>query len=176
LFFSRQGIFRFDSPVGKWGVCYVAADVETAFLEVYADAIRKKALAYPDLDDRMVWKVSIPSDLNLLRLSGPTLSKIKATLQCFVSRYTLSQAWGRAFMEHPANLDGVIYQGRQSGSPCVALFGDEEPKKGKSYQSGLVSKCLGKLTEWDGFFPCIDKTGARVTNLPSSPPSAFWRT
>jgi hypothetical protein len=175
LFFSRQGIFRFDSATAKWGVCYLAQDIPTSIMEVFSDRIRARRLDYTELDEERVWTITVPRDLTLLELAGPILPKIKATLQCFVSRYTLSQEWGRAFMEHPAELDGVIYTGRQSGLPCLALFGDTDPAKGLWHQRSLKHSCLGKLTEWEGFYPLLAKTGARVVNLPAIPPLKTWR-
>jgi hypothetical protein len=175
LFFSRQGIFRFDSDTAKWGVCYLAQDIPTAVMEVFADRIRARRLDYSELEEELVWKITVPHDLNLLQLAGPTLTKIKATVQCFVSRYALSQEWGRALMNHPADLDGVIYTGRQSGLPCLALFGDMNPAKGRWHQHALTQACLGKLTAWEQFYPLLAKTGARVLNLPAKPPLKTWR-
>jgi len=156
-------------------VCYLAQRVETACLEVFADAFRTRAIDYSELRERVVWKITVPADLELLFLQGEVLPRIKATIQCFVSRYTLSQAWGRAFMQHPADLDGVIYDGRQSGNACLALFGDTDPKLGRRHQSRIKPIRLGRLTAWDGFYSFIDKTAARVNGLPSKPTTSGWR-
>lgn len=175
LFFSRRGLYRFDSATAKWGVCYVAPAIPTTILETFADAIRARRIDFTEFDRRLVWKITIPSGLRALELSGATLPKIKATLQSFVSRYSLSQEWGRAFMNHPTDLDGLIYTGRQSGSQCLALFGDTDPAKGKTYQPHLRAKALGKISEWAGFYPFLATSGARVVNLPKTFPSGVWR-
>jgi hypothetical protein len=175
LFFSRQGVFRFDSPLAKWGVCYLATDIVTGFMEVFSDRIRKGVVDFGDLDNQVVWQITVPPDLSLLELSGPMLAKIRATTQCFVSRYALSQEWGRAFMEHPDELDGVIYTGRQSGTTCLALFGDADPAKGKRHQAALQHRRLGTLTAWEGFYPLMAKTRAKVLNLPPAPPRSRWK-
>ena len=174
LFFLRGGIYRFDSSTAAWGVCYLGHTLETAFLEVFADAIRTQEIDYSDLHAILAWKVALPSDLNVLKLEGTTLPKIKATVQSFVSRYSISQAWGRAFMSHPANLDGVIYQGRRSAGECLALFGDTDPAKGRLHQPLLRPTKLGRVTEWSHFYRFIDQTGARVTHLPSKRPRVTW--
>lgn len=174
LFFSRKGLYRFDSPTAKWGVCYVAPEIPTALLETFADAIRARRIDFAEFDQRLVWKITIPDRLQTLRLSGPTLPKIKATLQSFVSRYSLSQEWGRAFMTHPQELDGLLYTGRQSGAECLALFGDTDPAKGRAYQVTLQIEALGKISEWKGLFPFLAKTGARVVNLPKAMPKTTW--
>jgi len=175
LFFSRKGLYRFDSATAKWGVCYVAPAIPTTILETFADAIRARRIDFHELDQRLVWKIALPLGLCTLKLSGATLPKIKATVQSFVSRYSLSQEWGRAFMNHPQALDGVIYTGRQSGSECLALFGDTDPAKGRPYQLHLSAKALGKITEWAGFYPFLARSGARVVNLPKTFPSKTWR-
>ena len=77
-------------------------------------------------------------------------------------------------MKHPADLDGVIYKGRRSAGDCLALFGDTDPANGRWHQSSLVPTRLGRITEWSEFYKVIDQTGARVVNLPSTPPSVTW--
>jgi hypothetical protein len=156
-------------------VCYLAEDIVTGFMEVFSDAIRKGVVDFELLHDQVIWEIGVAPNLRLLDLSGPTLARIRATVQCFVSRYPLSQEWGRAFMAHPRQLDGVIYTGRQSGGSCIALFGDTEPKQGCPHQTALQARRLGRLTEWEGFYPLLLKTGARVVNLPSSPPAVMWK-
>jgi len=168
IFFSRLGKFRFDSPASKWGVCYLAEDIETACLEVFADRIRKGVIDFSALHEAIVWRITVAADLGLLPLSGPTLTKIRATLQCFVSRYTLSQAWARALMTHPADFDGVIYSGRQSAAPCIALFGDDDPVKGRKHQASIAFARLGRFSEWKQFPHFLIATRARVRNLPPS--------
>ena len=174
LFFNRGGDYRFDSLTAPWGVCYLGDSLLTSFLEVFADRIRQGRIHYAALNTMIAWKVTVPRDLNLLNLEGATLPKIKATLQSFVSRYSLSQAWGEAFMRHPEDLDGVIYKGRRSAGDCLALFGDNDPTKGRWHQSSLVATRLGRITEWSDFYKNVDETGARVVDLPTMPPTATW--
>jgi hypothetical protein len=175
LYFNRGGDYRFDSPSAPWGVCYFGHGILTGFLEIFADRIRKEGrINYAELDDTIAWKVKVPPDLNLLALEGATLPKIKATMQSFVSRYSLSQAWGEAFMKHPADLDGVIYKGRRSAGDCLALFGDTDPAKGRRHQRSLVPTKLGRITEWSEFYEVILQTGARVANLPTTRPGSCW--
>jgi hypothetical protein len=166
LFFSRRGVFRFDSDTAKWGVCYLAEDIQTACLEVFADRIRKRVIDFSALHESIVWQVNVPHDLNLLVLGGANLTNIRATVQCFVSRYSLSQEWARGLMEHPCDLDGLVYTGRQSGEPCVALFGDDDPTKGRWHQSSLQWKPLGRFSEWTQFPHFMLSTRAMVRNLP----------
>jgi hypothetical protein len=172
LHWSRSGAYRFDSPAARWGVCYAAETIGTAVIEVWGDAFRQKRVPFAELDERRVWKIEIPPALRVLRLAGETLPRIRATAQCFVSRYSLSQEWGVAFMAHPAELDGVIYLGRQSGSPCLALFGSDETPR--SFQASLRATALGKLTEWEGFYGFLDAAGVRVLGLPPRPSRQSW--
>jgi hypothetical protein len=174
LFFSKAGFYRFDSPSAKWGVCYLADRVETAALEVFGDAFRKRSLDHSELAGKTVWRITVPADLQLLALRGEVLPRIKATLQSFVSRYSLSQEWGRVFMTHPIEMDGVLYAGRQSGGSCLALFGDNNPSDGRWHQVDTTAKDLGRLTQWDHFYSFLEKANVRLRGMPSVCPSEGW--
>lgn len=95
----------------------------------------------------------MPSGFQGVELFGETLTVIRATLQCFVSDYPLSQRWGVALMKHPADLEGLVYRGRQCGQDCLAMFGDELCPR--PYQKQLTFTKLGELELWDGFWPMI---------------------
>src|SRR4051794_10781696 len=63
LFFSRRGIFRFDSATAKWGVCYLANEIVTGFMEVFSDRLRHGMVDFGDLDDQLAWEIQVPPDL-----------------------------------------------------------------------------------------------------------------
>jgi len=170
---SQHGRYRFDSPDAKWGVCYLAESIPTAFQEIWGDQIRRaRRLDFLDLAAMTVWQMEVASTLHTIELAGETLTAMKATLQCFVGSYAKSQRWGAALMEHPANLDGLQYLGRRSGRRCLALFGDA--KKAKPHQSELVVRKLGRLIDWKGFWPFLDRIHVRVAHLPDKPSSESW--
>ena len=174
LFWSKSGQYRFDSPTAKWGVCYAGDSVGSAFQEVYSDAIRKGTLDYKDVAAYQVWKITVPASMRTIELAGPTLTHIRATLQCFTGRYSLSQEWGRALMLNKDDLDGLVYIGRRCGKPCLALFGDNSPHEKNPYQKSIAAKPCGRIVEWRGFWPLMDQLRVAFTNLPATRPRSTW--
>jgi hypothetical protein len=165
LFWSRLGRYRFDSKDARWGVCYAAGSILSAFQEVFGNKIRHRTpLDWSEVQDFCVWCVTTPASFRGIQLFGETLTVIDATLQCFVSSYPKSQRWGAAFMEHPADLDGLVYIGRRCGSQCLAMFGDADAPR--RYQSDLRTEMLGELQFWEEFWPMLDRLGVRLTSMP----------
>jgi RES domain-containing protein len=165
LFWSRLGRYRFDSKDARWGVCYAAGSILSAFQEVFGNKVRHRTpLDWSEVQDVCVWCIATPSSFRGVQLFGETLTVIDATLQCFVSSYPKSQRWGAAFMEHPADLDGLVYIGRRCGSQCLAMFGDADARR--RYQRDLRTVMLGELQFWDEFWPMLDRLGVRLTSMP----------
>ena len=173
LFWSRRGVYRFDSEHARWGVCYTAESVTTAFQEVFGNKIRwNRPLDWSEIKDSVVWRISIPSTFRGLHLFGENLTVLGATLQCFVSNYAKSQRWGAALMSHPADLDGLVYLGRRSGSRCLAMFGDDASPR--PYQKSLETDLLGDLVFWDHFWTMLDRLRVRISSLPRLRVPATW--
>lgn len=164
LFWSRLGRYRFDSKNARWGVCYAAQSITSAFQEVFGERIRHSGVLDWDELQLRVWSIETPRSFRGINLFGETLTVINATLQCFVSNYPKSQRWGAGLMDHPANLDGLVYLGRQCGKECLAMFGDQ--KSPRRYQSKIKTVMLGDLPSWIGFWPMLDRLGVRVDSIP----------
>jgi len=173
VFWSRRGKLRFDSSGAKWGVYYAAESVTAALQEVFGDDFRKKRpfswnrfLAYD------AWRFEVGPGLKGLELAGPNLATIRATLQSFVGSYPKSQRWGAALMNHPDDIDALLYLGRKSGAHCIALFGDD--KATRPHQASLVTTNLGPLVSWRRLFSTLLRFRLRISNFPASrPPSLF---
>jgi hypothetical protein len=174
LFWSRTGRYRFDSPTAKWGVCYAGETIASAFQEVFSDEIRKGDLNYASVAAYRVWSITVPATMKTIELAGPTLTAIRASIQSFTGRYTLSQEWGRALMLNKDDLDGLIYIGRRCGKPCLALFGDDAPNEKAHYQAALTVDPVGLLVEWKGFWSLINQLRVRFINLPPIRPKPTW--
>ena len=67
-------------------------------------------------------------------------------------------------MNHPADLDGLVYIGRRSGKECLAMFGDANQPR--AYQSDIQVAMLGELPFWDEFWPMLDRLKVRMTSIP----------
>jgi hypothetical protein len=166
IFWSRQGRYRFDSPGARWGICYAASSILAAFQEVFGDKIRyKKPLDWREISGLCAWSITVPAEFRALELFGANLSVIHATLQRFVSSYAKSQRWGAALMKHPADLNALIYIGRRSGAPCLAMFGDSGSPV--PYQKHLQVTRLGALSDWDKLWPTLDTFRVRLSGMPA---------
>jgi hypothetical protein len=173
LYWSKTGYYRFDSPTARWGVCYTAQSIASVLQERIGDAVRKGDVDYNDLSAWIVWSITVPPDLQTIELAGATLTRIRATVQSFVSRYSLSQEWARELMNHPANFDGLVYLGRRCGKNCLALFGDTAAPR--PYQEKLSTYRHGHLVEWNEFWRLCDELKISFGNLPSTRPNPTWR-
>lgn len=173
IFWSRRGVYRFDSENGRWGVCYAAESITAAFQEVFGNKIRwSTPLNWSELTDSVVWRISTTPTFQGLNLFGETLTVIGATLQCFVANYPKSQRWGAALMDHPADLDGLVYLGRRCGTHCLAMFGDPDSPRG--YQKSLKTELLGDFVCWDGFWPMLDRLRVRISSFPKVRKGGTW--
>jgi RES domain len=167
IFWGRQGRYRFDSPGARWGVSYLASSIVAAFQEVFGDKIwHSSPLDWTEISGLNVWCVVIPSEFRGLELFGENLSVIHARLQSFVASYPKSQRWAAALMNHPVDLDGLIYLGRRCGLPCLAMFGDTGSPP--PYQQDLKITRLGPLSAWDEFWPMLDRLGVRLSSIPAT--------
>jgi len=169
LYWSRSGVYRFDSPTAKHGVCYAASTCTAAFQEIWGDRVRSRApISWDEFALRDVWKITMPAGYTVTPLHGANLTSIRATMQCFSGSYPTSQTWGAALMQHPSDLDALEYIGRRSGSRCLALFGDKSPPK--AYQAGLHVERMGPLVAWNRFFALRSQLRIRIANLPATRP------
>ncbi len=167
IFWSRKGIYRFDSPDARWGVCYLASSIVGALQEVFGDKIAyRKPIDRKEIEQRSVWLVRTPDTLKGFELFNQNLSVIGATLQCFVSSYPKSQRWGAALMRHPAALEALVYMGRKSGAPCLAMLGDSNNER--RYQSLLQTQRLGALSNWEELWTTLDRFHVRLSSMPAS--------
>jgi hypothetical protein len=116
IFWSTKGKYRFDSPTARYGVLYTAATFEGAILEVFGDRwIEYRAVSEQLLRSYNLVKLSIGPGLWMVNTLGPNLVSADIDARLFASTdYEKTQAWGRAFMEHPQNFDGILYHSRKN--------------------------------------------------------------
>ena len=127
LFFGRTGRSRYDDPESTFGVLYVAADLEGAFIEgcLHDAAVGTTTplLSERFLRKRCVSKIGFAARLKLVDLSGPGLAAIGADARLCVGDYRIAQRWSRALWSHPQRPDGILYLSRHNPSiVCAAVF------------------------------------------------------
>lgn len=123
LYFGKTGANRFDDPLAKYGVMYAGLDISCAFVETFEPGLRPCSTA--ELRDRGWAVIAMGKPLRVVDLTPPgSLAAIGADSRLFAGDYEASQAWSRAFYEHPrVTLDGLLYPARHDPTrSAVALF------------------------------------------------------
>jgi hypothetical protein len=131
LHFGRSGNNRFDDPRAEFGVLYLGADLEGAFVETFgrvvADAPR--LVSGRALGDRLLTPIEFDAPLRLVDLSGPGLGRLGADGRLCTGDYRVAQAWSRALWAHPDAPDGLLYRSRHDPSRlCAAVFERAGPR------------------------------------------------
>jgi hypothetical protein len=124
--FGKAVRYRFDDPLGQYGVLYAGSNDLTSVAEsVLRDEVRTGArpVYLSDLDERVIAALA-PADatLSLVDLTeavGIGLDNQIAT----TPDYALTRAWSRALYEHPDAPDGVFFASRNyPKGQAIAVF------------------------------------------------------
>ena len=134
-YWSKRMAYRFDDPdarvSSRFGVLYVAQDLETAFCEsiIHENALFKNgAFEVPlaDLDSRELtcFKHSAKTELVLADLTGAALKSLGLNNDISAGDdYDIPQQWARAIYVARVDMDGIRFMSRQNnGSYCYAVF------------------------------------------------------
>jgi hypothetical protein len=122
---------RFSRPDLPFKVLYLGMTKETCFWERFGEEIRDQALGSRALSERILaervwktWTVGARDRLRCLDLTkAETLRRLGADGSTFLSHYGITQARSKALMEHPAEIEGLIYNSRlNTPGPCLAIF------------------------------------------------------
>jgi hypothetical protein len=128
IFWSTKRKYRFDSPTARYGVLYSAASLEGAILEIFGDRwLEHRAVSEELLRSYNLVKLTIAPGLWLVNTLGSNLLFAGIDARLFASTdYEKTQAWGRAFMEHPQNFDGILYHSRKNPRQLNCAFFETE--------------------------------------------------
>ena len=142
LHFGTGGRGRFDAPDGRFGVCYVARDVEGCFVEVFLRAVGDTLVRESELAARAVSAIEVrpgAAPLRLVELRGRGLVRLGATGAVASGPYDASRAWAAALWRHPAAPDGILYHARHDDTRvCAALFDRCAVRLGERPQGGRL--------------------------------------
>ena len=126
IYWSRKGLYRFDSPTAKYGVLYTGRTFETALLEVFGDSwMKSRMTALAFLKEFDVCEIALGHRLKVVNLSGKRLNPLGIDANIFAAlAYDSTQRWAAAFMEHPDAPHGIRYPSRKNERlHNFALFG-----------------------------------------------------
>lgn len=120
------GSSRFSSPSNAFCVLYAAANFQTAFAEaVVRDRFvgrTKRYIGQKELTTRAVTEISTTAPLDLLDLTRDASYNLGIDTDAKSAR---DHKAGQKFAEHLFNntpSDGILYDSRMTGGPCVAIF------------------------------------------------------
>jgi hypothetical protein len=116
IYWSRRGLYRFDTPTAKYGVLYTGRTFETALLEVFGDQwLDRRITARDFLKEFDVCELGLERRLKVVNLSGKELDRLGTDANIFASlAYDVTQEWARLFMEHPDKPHGIRYPSRKN--------------------------------------------------------------
>jgi hypothetical protein len=116
VYWSRRGLYRFDSPAAKHGVLYTGRTFETAFLEVFGDQwLASRIAARGFLKEFDVSEIGLRRRLKVVNLSGRQLNPLGTDSNIFASvAYDVTQRWASFFMEHRSAPHGIRYPSRKN--------------------------------------------------------------
>jgi hypothetical protein len=154
IFWSTKGKYRFDSPPARYGVLYTANSLEGAILEVFGDRwLEHRALSEQLLRSYNLVKLNITSGLWLANTLGSNLMFAGIDARLFASTdYDKTQAWGRAFMEHPQNFDGILYHSRKNPRKLNCAFFETE-----SAQKAITVADTVSLIDTNELYPILER-------------------
>jgi len=130
IFFDMSRAGRLNSPDGSYGILYVAKEATGAFAETF---LRRPGSTLVDsvlLSQKAYVRLTVTSDLTLIKLAGPSLAILGATAEVVHAGlpYDVPQAWSKALWEHPANAHGIAYYARHDDEAlCYALYDRSRP-------------------------------------------------
>jgi hypothetical protein len=159
IFWSTKGKYRFDSPTARYGVLYTAATLEGAILEVFGDRwLEYRAVSEQLLRSYNLVKLRIGPGLLLVNTLGPNLVSAGIDARLFASTdYEKTQAWGRAFMEHPQNFDGILYHSRKNPRQLNCAFFETE-----SAQKAITIAETVPLIDTNDLYPILERYEIRL--------------
>src|SRR5262249_43073698 len=141
--FGKDGAGRFDDPLKKYGVLYVALRPEAAFAEVFLRQLSLMLILESDLKERSLSEI-LAKPIKCVDLTGAGLRRLSCDNRVSTERpYHTTGCWSRALFEHPQEPDGIIYLSRHNPRfRCVALFERAGRRlKVKSTQGLLSASC-----------------------------------
>lgn len=121
--FGHTPVGRFDSAGGHFGVLYVAAFFEGAFVETVLRNPRRRLIGLAEIGDRSIAVLAFSRAIRLVPMDGAALQSLGVDNGITTGPYEPCGVWADALFTHPDRPDGIIYPSRHDpDQACVALF------------------------------------------------------
>jgi RES domain len=133
MFFDSSGYGRWDGSNQGYGILYVGADSYAAYIECYGRNPEQRnvsgdslLITEAELNRRFLARFTIEKKLRFVQVYGNGLQKLGIDSQitsCSPQEYEFPREWGRAFHQHPDNIDGICYLSRHDNTRiCYGIF------------------------------------------------------
>lgn len=141
------GLSRFSDPTGTlFGVLYFGSTTKVAFAEV---VLRDRGVArldppivpFAELEAYACADIQLVADLSLVDLTGDGCLRQGVPTDVIGARdQGLARQWSRAFFDHPAAPDGVLYPSRLNEQRNIALYPRAIHKVSSSRVTRLIDR------------------------------------
>jgi hypothetical protein len=133
---ARPPTYRFDDPLGQYGVCYLGGSALAAFVETFLRDLSTLVISEANLAYRNISRIEVVRDLRLVKAHSEGLfqlgstaavggAKIELPRAASADAYAHSQAWSRTLHDHRDAPDGIAFHSSHDDSlECFALFED----------------------------------------------------
>lgn len=124
LWFDRGNNYRFNAPAGEYGVCYLGASLEVAFLETLLRGDPIRVVARTALAARFATTLPLTRPIRLVQLHSQGLVMLRLPADVpHREPYQECQQLALSIWHHREEVDGIEYRSRWDDSRlCVALF------------------------------------------------------
>lgn len=130
IYWSRRGLYRFDSPSANYGVLYTGRTFETALLEVFGDQWRDSRVAARDfLKEFDVCELGLERRLKVVNLSGKQLNRLGTDANIFASlAYDITQKWARVLWNIQTGRKAFGTRPGKTSDYIILLFSIHQPQ------------------------------------------------
>jgi len=153
-YFGKEKKWRFDDPLGEYGVMYAStsdlgACAETllpqpgalAHTAVYGGSI---PVSGTNIAAHGLAVVTLANPLQYFDLSGGALALTGADASIATGPWRISQLWSRALFTHPAQPDGLLYRGRRDPSRISLAIHERASPNATAAPMGRLSESQHK--------------------------------
>lgn len=114
---------RWDAPDASYGVCYVAFESHTSFVETLLRDLSLDTVHQDDLKVRSLALLEVRAPLRLVEMNDQHLRPLGADGSVVQGSYDITWEWSAALHAHRERPDGIRYRARHDDSGfSMALF------------------------------------------------------
>jgi hypothetical protein len=147
LYFGKDKKWRFDDPLGKYGIMYASATPEGAFAETllpHPGAFEPMGagsvpVSATNIEAHGLAQITFTEPLQCIDLCGEHVAVMGADASIATGPWNVSQRWSRALFTLPSQPEALLYRSRRDPSQIsLAIHERARPKATASPLGGLA--------------------------------------